>query len=235
MAERKSNRRKKIETPATLAPQREVNSEIPKEEKRKVYPTSIVTINWDSLNTKRKMNEELRTQISELYGEIQNKPSSQIDKISQLIEQYPEIQILHGYLLMAYLLDDDEEKALEVAEYLSKKYPDFMYGKIGTVESYILTGKLDSIPEFLENKFDYKELFPEKGSYHIAEVLQYYFSIGRYFALKGQVDKANEYMKEIKSFDEEHAFIKKLQKDIDKGSGVKFYQKVLRKFKKDPK
>jgi hypothetical protein len=131
---------------------------------------------------------------------------------------------------MAYILEEDE-KAEEIAKSLYNKYPDYMFGKIGFIESAIHNQDLDSIPTFLDNKFDYKELFPQKGAFHIVEILLFYFSIGRYYAFKNQPDLAKNYLNEIKSIDEEQVLLKKLQNDIDKGAGVKFYQKVLRKFK----
>ena len=230
MADRKSNRRKKIENPISEGIATETNLQVPKEEKRKLYPASIVSINWDALNTKRKVSEELKLEISELYLDIQKKPSAHIERLKQLIEEYPDIQIFSGYLLMAYILEEDE-KAEEIAKSLYNKYPDYMFGKIGFIESAIHNQDLDSIPNFLDNKFDYKELFPQKGAFHIVEILLFYFSIGRYYAFKNLPDLAKNYLKEIKSIDEEQVLLKKLQSDIDKGAGVKFYQKVLRKFK----
>jgi hypothetical protein len=230
MADRKSNRRKKLENPIPEGMATEKNLQVPKEEKRKIYPASIVSINWDALNTKRKISEELKIEISELYTDVQKKPSAQIDRLKQLIEEYPDVQIFSAYLLMAYILEEDE-KAGEIAKSLYNKYPDYMFGKIGFIEAAIIGQDLDSIPKFLDNKFNYKDLFPQKGAFHILEILLFYFSIGRYYAFKNQPEQAKEYLKEIKSIDEDQVLLKKLQNDIDKGAGVKFYQKVLRKFK----
>lgn len=233
MAERKSNRRKKME-PVAL-PEKEVSPsapELPKEEKRKVYPTTVVSIGWESLNTKRRVNEELKEEIAELFYSVQKKPSSQISNIQELIEKYPDIQIFQAFLLLAYIMEDDP-KAIEIATSLGKKYPDYMFGKIGYIESCILKGEFESVQKYVDDKYDFRMLFPEKGSFHIFEVLHFHFTMGRYFALTGQAEMANSYVKEIKSFDEESGLIKKLQKDIDKGSGVKFYQKIFRRFKKE--
>lgn len=235
MADRKSNRRKKVESTAPLSNQASEASETiepPKEEKRKFYPSTVISIGWDALNTKRRINDDLKTEISDLYYDVQKKPSAQISKILELVEKYPDIQIFQGYLLMAYILEEDA-RALDVAVSLNKKYPDFMLGKIGFVESCLHRNELDSIPGFLDEKYDFKDIFPQRGSFHIVEVLHFYFSLGRFFALTGQADLAKSYYKEIKTFDEESALLKKLQKDIDKGSGVKFYQKIFRKFRKE--
>ena len=232
MADRKSNRRKKVEIPESkIIEGQQLSAKPPVEEKRKIYPSTVVSVTWDALNTKRKVNDDLKTEISDLNYEIQKKPSAQIEKLNQLIQEYPDLQIFQGYLLMVYIIEEDE-RAVDIAENLFNKYPDFMFGKIGFIESAILRGDLNSIPDFLEDKYDYKQIFPQRGAFHIVEVLHFYFSLGRYYAVKGMPNEASIYMEHIKSIDEDHIFLKKLQKDMDKGSGVKFYQKVLRRFKK---
>lgn len=236
MADRKSNRRKKVESNSSqLIPGSELPEaipELPKEEKRKTYPTSVISIGWDALNSKRRVNDDLKTEISDLYYDVQKKPQSQIPKIQELIEKYPDLQVFQGYLLMAYILEEDS-RALEIATSLNKKYPDFMFGKIGFIESCLHKNELDGIPNYLEEKYDFRELFPQRGAFHIVEVLHFQFSMGRFFALTGQAEIAKNYYREIKTFDEDSGLLKKLQKDIDKGSGVKFYQKIFRKFKKE--
>lgn len=234
MAERKSSRRKKVERPQPaldnpIAENQSTAAVV--EEKRQVYPASTVSIHWDALNTKRKISGDLRTEIADLYYDIQKKPEGNIPRLLELAEEYSDVQIFQAYLMTAYHLEDMDQKVLEVAEPLRKKYPDYMFGKIAFIETALIKGELDSIPKFLDNKYSYTELFPQKGVFHIFEVIYYLYSIGRYFALKGDAETATRYMDQIKFVDDEHVFIKRLQKAIDKGSGLKFYQKVIRKFK----
>ena len=67
--------------------------------------------------------------------------------------------------------------------------------------------------------------------FHIQEVIAFNFVIGKYFALRAESDKANQYLENIKGIDEDHIFVKQLQKFTSKNSGLKFYQKVLNKLK----
>ena len=90
---------------------------------------------------------------------------------------------------------------------------------------------IDKIPELLQNKYDFRLLYPEKATFHIQEILAFNFALGKYFALRTEPDKANQYLENIKGIDEDHIFVKQLQKFINKNSGLKFYQKVLNKLK----
>lgn len=231
MSDRKSSRRKKIERPVQNNPEKPAAVKEP-EEKRTIYPTTSVSIVWDSLNTKRKINDDFRNEIIEYYYTVQKKPESLFQTLTQKIEEYPDLQIFYNYLFTAYLLEDEKEKAQEIANAGLKKFPDYIAGKILFIESALLKNDLDSIANYLDEKYDYRSLFPEKGIYHIFEVIHFSFAIGKFLALSGDKAGAEKCMEEIKSIDPDHIFLKELQKVIDKSSGVKFYQKILRRFKK---
>lgn len=234
MSERKSSRRKKLERPVqdSRPSQAAGTVEKPQEEKRTIYPTKTVSIHWDAVNSRRKLSDSEREEIVDIYYDLQKKPSAQIERLQKLAEDSPDILIYQGYLLQAYLFEDMEKEALELAERIAKKYPDFVFGKIAFIEASLLRNELKKIEEHFQDKFHYKEVFPEKGSFHIVEILHYCFAIGKFMALSGESAEANLYMEEIKSIDPESIFIKKLQATIDKSTGVKFYQKIFRRFKR---
>lgn len=227
MSERKSSRRKKYERPI-----QEKTQEKPptvQEEKRTVYPTQTVSILWDYSNLKRKLDDAQREEIVELYYNIQKKPASYISNLIQKIEDFPEVAVYYDYLLLCYLLEENFDSAKEISDKMSKKFSNSLFGKVGFIEYHLLEDKLEEITNTLQGKFHYRELFPEKGIFHIVEVLHYWFAVGKYLALSGNVEKANSCLAEIKSIDENSILFKELQSVIDKASGVKFYQKIWRK------
>ncbi|MCB1180093.1 MAG: hypothetical protein KDK36_21120 [Leptospiraceae bacterium] len=234
MSERKSSRRKKIEKPREeLSSDNSAPAAVKEpEEKRTVYPTTSISFVWDSLNTKRRINEDFKNEIIDLYYDIQKKPSAQIENLENKLEEYPDIQIFYNYLFTAYHLEEMDNKALEIAEKGAKKFPDYITGKILYIESCIQKNELNKIPDYLDEKYTYKELFPEKGIYHIFEILHFNYAMGKFLALSGEKEGAQKCMEDIKAIDPDCIFIKQLQKVIDKAAGVKFYQKVLRRFKK---
>jgi hypothetical protein len=234
MTERKSSRRKKIDRPASN-PIEKTNNEPTQatiDEKRQIYPASTVSIHWDALNTKRKISSDLKNEIADLYYDLQKKPSNYINRLTELCEDYSDVLIFQGFLMMAYHLEELDDKLLQLTESLQKKYNDYIFGKIAFIESALSKNDVDSITKYLNNKYSYTDLFPQKGVFHIFEVVYFSYSVGRYFVAAGEAKKAESYLEQIKFIDPEHVFIKKLQKEIDKGSDLKFYQKVLRKFKR---
>lgn len=230
MSERKSSRRKKYEKPVPEKTSEKASSS--QEEKRTVYPTQTVSIVWDDSNLKRKLEDEQREEIVEYYYGIQKKPSSYISNLIQKIEEYPDVAVYYDYLLLCYLLEENLEAAREIAEKMSKRFSNSLFGKVGFVELSLLDEKLEEISNHFKDRFHYRQVFPEKGIFHIVEVLHYCFAIGKYFALSGKMEEANSCLKEIQSIDENSVLAKELQNVIDKASGVKFYQKLWRKLKR---
>lgn len=189
------------------------------------------SINWDSLNTRRKITSDLRDEICDFYYSVQKNPKDQISKLKEMLEEYSDIQIFYNYLENAYREEEDFVNANEIARLTAKKFPDYIFGKVSQIEIYLDSKELDKIPELLHDKFDFRLLYPEKATFHIQEVLAFNFALGKYFALKTDPNTATEYLEKIKGIDEDHIFVKQLQKFINKNSGLKFYQKVLNKLK----
>lgn len=233
MSDRKSSRRKKIERSKDdgLEQIRAHKEQVASEAKHTVYPASSVSIHWEVLHTKRKVDPELKEMVADFYYGIQKNPGKQISELEKTVETYNDIQLFQDYLLTAYVIEEEKDKAVTLAENLKKRYPDFIIGKIAAVELALLKNDLNSIPAILGDKYEPTAIFPERAVFHIYEILHFQFAVGRYFALKGDVKKAEEYLNQIKASDEDHIFIKKLQKVIDKNSGLKFYQRVIKKIK----
>jgi hypothetical protein len=233
---RKSSRRKKNSNSSNqnseLESFEQESTPVQNETPRKIYPTTTISINWDSLNSRRRVSNDIRDEITDLYYSIQKGASkATVQRLNELIEECPDLQILQSYLEIAYRIDDEVEKANEIALQSMKRFPDTIFSKISQIEIYISKNEIDKIPEFLNHKFDFRLLFPEKATFHIQEIISFHYTLGKYFAMKTEPEKAQISLEGIKSIDDDHIFIKLLNKVIDKHSGLKFYQKVLKKLK----
>ncbi len=230
---RKSSRRKKIGSGGEEIEAIDENNTVIKvvETPRKIYPTSVVSINWDAIHTKRKLDNDERAALADLYYDVQKPSKSVIAEVKTWIEKYSDIQIYQNFLETCYRLEDEVELANEVSLALIKKFPESVFAKISQIEIYLSKLEYDKITEFLNGKLTMKELYPEKGNFHIQEMISYHFAMGKYFSYSGLKENAEESLKQLKALDEEHIYNKKLLKVLDKNSGLKFYQKVLKKLK----
>ncbi|MDX1958623.1 MAG: hypothetical protein SFU98_08630 [Leptospiraceae bacterium] len=234
MSERKSSRRKKFDQPTNTNENSSNLAQVapkPIDEKRTAYSAESTSISWDVIHAKRKVTQTLKSDTITAYELVQDDPEGAIKTLKEFSEEYNDVHFFNGLLLACYAIEEEKEKLIQLGEELFKKFPDYVFGKLGHIESLLAKGEIDSVEDFLGEKKTYQELFPGRAAFHIAEILQYHFTMGRYFALRADVKTAETYLEKIKDIDEDNMFLKKLRKFIDKNSGLKFYQRVIKKFK----
>ncbi|MCB1192371.1 MAG: hypothetical protein H7A23_24555 [Leptospiraceae bacterium] len=231
---RKSNRRKKVEaTPSSI---NSTPVKVEGDRPYKVYQTITVSIDWDSFQTKQKVDTDLRNQLIDLYYKLQDDPKDVIEPLEQILNSKSGVPIVQLYLENAYRNTGESQKANELATEMFKKFPDTLIGKTAYISFSIDNNDLESIPKILENKFDYKELYPNRNSFHIFEVISFLFAMGKYFTLTGEPEKATIYLEQITKIDPDNHYNKELEKFISKKQGKEnIFKRTIKKFKKSKK
>jgi hypothetical protein len=62
-----------------------------------------------------------------------------------------------------------------------RKFPDYLFAKVGYVELCLREDKLHEIPHILDNKYDLKLHYPERTKFHITEYTAFAGTVGFYF------------------------------------------------------
>ncbi|MBA3283509.1 MAG: hypothetical protein H0U27_00425, partial [Nitrosopumilus sp.] len=82
-------------------------------------------------NKRYGITRELEKQFVRLYNETQDKSNKKIiNKLTQLIIEYPTVPILKNYLSIAYNVQGRYEKALEVNHWILSEHPDYLFALI---------------------------------------------------------------------------------------------------------
>lgn len=174
---------------------------------------------------KEKMAEEDRQLLDAQQKKITTLPGHSIPILRELRFKYPEVPTIYNYLSIAYLYKGNQERFLLEAEKTVKLFPDYFYGKITLAEYYLYQKKADLIPPLFNNEL--KLTAQGDGlTYHITEVLGFYYVLGTYFL---QIDKRAEalgYALMMNDLDPKDHRLQKLAKNIiieelDEYQGVK--------------
>ncbi len=56
----------------------------------------------------------------------------------------------------------------------------------------------------IEHKYDLQELYPERDTFHVSEVINFYGVMAQFFIAKKQLDRADMYVNLLKKLDAEH-------------------------------
>lgn len=145
--------------------------------------------------------EELIQQFDKLYIESQNKNNKKIiDRLIALIEKYPKSPQLKNFLSVAYHVQGNYKKALEVNNRIMAEHPDYLFAKLNAAHNYMNAGLPEKVPDILGEAMEIKELYPHRDLFHLVEVTGFYNVAIRYFAAIKNWERAEnlfEVLKEI--------------------------------------
>ncbi len=143
---------------------------------------------------------EVDVQLEDLYQIALEGRESGLNRLMRLIEKYPQVPVLKNYLSILFKSMGKIEKAFEVNRWVVAEHPDYLFGKLNLAAEYFTNEEYDKIPEALGESMNLKELYPERDTFHIDEVLGFFKMSVFYFSALGHFDEAEtrlEVMSEI--------------------------------------
>ncbi|MEK6780690.1 MAG: DUF1186 domain-containing protein [Bacteroidota bacterium] len=133
----------------------------------------------------------LEKQLQSLAIECQKKSTSKlVDKLNQLIIQYPTVPQLKNYLSVTFHVQGNKKKAEEVNQWTLSEHPDYLFARLNAANVYIERSELEKVPEVLGEMLEIKSLYPERDLFHLAEVTGYLKVVIRYLAAMENVELA---------------------------------------------
>jgi hypothetical protein len=158
---------------------------------------SECTITTDPIEL-HKIPSEIEDEVEELFYDCQQDPGKAIPQLRALIEEYPAVPQLYNYLAVAYSAEGNEEMLREVAIWNYRNNPDYLFAKLNYAEVCLRDGNLEEIPDVFDNKFDLRELYPERDVFHLSEAVGFFGVVGSYLALSGRDEEARHYHRLMK-------------------------------------
>lgn len=123
------------------------------------------------------------------------------DQLKKNIERWPDNPVFYNHLVSIYEAQGDADKANEIIEETYHKFPDYLFAKIRYAELLMDQGKLDEVPEIFNNKYDLASIYPERDTFHIAELVNFNTMMCEYFLEKDDLYTANVYRKMLMQID----------------------------------
>ena len=133
---------------------------------------------------------EVDVQLEDLYQLALKGRESGLKRILRLIDKYPQVPALKNYLSVLYKSMGKMEKAFEVNHWVIAEHPEYLFGKLNLAAEYFTNEEYDKIPEVLGEFMDLKKLYPERDTFHIAEVVSFFKISILYFSATGKFDEA---------------------------------------------
>ena len=115
-----------------------------------------VTLSTTILDKEYGITPEIHKLLEEAHEETRANKQGIVKKLVKLIEMYPSVPQFKNYLLLAYVNNNQENKAWELNNKILKEHPEYLFGKLNLANQYIVKDKYEKIPEILGEDFDLK-------------------------------------------------------------------------------
>ncbi len=161
-------------------------------------------INFDFKNIERK-EVESSDQITKMdfnkAHKVLEKSNPNIKKLQALADKHPSNPKFVKSIILALNVLKKYEEAEVYCDQLVQQFPDYVYGKICSLDNALLQNKLDKCTELIGDEIDLQAAFPQKESFHINEISEYYGLISDYLAQCGRIDEAIDILKQMKKIE----------------------------------
>jgi tetratricopeptide (TPR) repeat protein len=178
--------------------------------------------------TVKKLPSRVRKQIEELYGLLSSDPEKAIPPLIELIKKYPDVPVFSNYLIAAYRMSGQQEKANAIILESYKKHPDYLFAKINYALYWIQKGHPHKVPEIFDHKLELQMLYPDRIKFHITEFLNFNGLMALYYSAIGEREIAIRYYQIIKKIDPTYDIVQVVKNALYPSLTVRLLRKLLR-------
>jgi len=127
--------------------------------------------------------------LEKTYFEVTKKKGNE-KELLRYIEKYPNLPEFKNRLYTFYKVNGMKEKALELNLLTIRQHPTYLFAKLCTALDYYYEKEFSKIPELLGESLQLDRLYPEKKTFHVAEVMNYYKVVALYLNAVGKTKQA---------------------------------------------
>jgi tetratricopeptide (TPR) repeat protein len=135
--------------------------------------------------------------------QLNNNPKKALPTLEKLVELYPMVPHFFNNLAFAYQKLEKYELSNNMVGQIRHKFPEYLFGRI-SYATECLKNNLEEIPKIFNGHYDLKLLYPERNVFHVSEVIAFFNLMGRYFAKKGEFQKAEIYLEVLSKLEHDN-------------------------------
>ncbi|MBF0231269.1 MAG: hypothetical protein HQK63_17025 [Desulfamplus sp.] len=158
--------------------------------------------------------EEIDKQYNKIHDMVYEEPKKAISYLQELKTKYPNVPILYNWLAIAQSNVGDFVSCEITIKENYERNPDYLFAKLNYAEICLHKGRLDEIPIIFDGNFDLSFLYPNRDTFHISEVINFFGFMAIYRVDIGEIDLAKTYYKLIKQLAPEHIITKRVEQKI---------------------
>ena len=160
--------------------------------------------------------EQVPDDHQELFDCVHEDPRRAIARLKKLINQYPDTPTLYNWLCIACSNLGDHQAARAAAETNFQRHPRYFFGRLNYAEILLREGRLRDVFETIGKTFILTEVEPNRGKFHISEVVSFYGLVARYVLRLGKIKSAMSFFSVLQKIEPDHRITKLLEELVDR-------------------
>lgn len=194
--------------------------------------TQIYQITFEPLRSKiqKKLPKEDYHVYLQLHKQVAANTDSTLEPLLQLHNKYPHIPEISNLLTYLYFQKKEIKKGEELIVENYKNNTEDLFARINYADQCLRHNKCSQIPEIFDEKFDLKQLYPERKLFHYSEVSGFAIVMSFYHFLTAKREIALEFYKVTVQVDPHAKGLTALEKRLFKESFFKKTLRFLRRF-----
>ena len=152
--------------------------------------------------------EALAAIIDKFHSDVKNGKAGTADRLIKQIKKHPRSPQLKNLLTTYYQVVGQTEKAFTYNRKTTEAHPNYFFAKVNLVNEYNFKEEYDKVTGVLGENFDLKELYPERDTFYISEVMSMYKFAVIYHSHTQEFQKAFSFIKRMKEIDKNNSEIK---------------------------
>lgn len=154
------------------------------------------------------ITDDLLNWINRLHLDVLKSKPGTADRLIKLIGKHPRNPQLKNLLVSYYHQTNQSEKAFAFNRKAIEAHPNYFFSKLNLANEYMTKEEYDKVPEVLGENFDLKEMYPERDTFHISEVMSMYKFAVIYYAYTKDFETAHSFLEQMKEIDEDDMEVK---------------------------
>jgi len=193
-----------------------------------IMPSHTVTWKQDLSHLKQSLSTKDLDHFFDLYNRAQENLRNVKKEVEIFRKRHPNLPEVLNLLTFIYLSKRKIRKADRLIQENYEKNPNYIFARINYADLCLRRGHIQKIPEIFNEKFNLRELYPEKKMFHISEFRGFMVLMGFYHLAIDKREAAEEYHYLATRIDPHHPNTKILEKKLYHRSLYKKLGSILR-------
>lgn len=180
----------------------------------KKYITYQIVEDHDFMDKQFALTQDDRNLLMQAHQVMTENTFQGVPLLEQLIKKHPHLPQLKNILSTLLINLGKTQDAIALNRKTVEAHPDYLFAKLNLATEYINAEEFDKAKEILGEKLDLHQVYPERDTFHIQEVIAYFQTTVQYLMGVEEIEEAKNRVDLLLELDKDNEVSKQLQNSV---------------------